>query len=117
MKSKNQRQVCRLANGAMSESLEAIKPILYSIGVGGIGGFFIGYVLKKVLHLAVMLGVFIFVFLYLAQIKVVNINFKEIAMMVSKSSSFFEQSVAPLIVGVPFAGSFAVGFLGGLKRG
>jgi len=101
----------------MSESLEAIKPILYSIGLGGIGGFFIGYVLKKILHLAVMLGVFTFVFLYLAQTKAVNINFEEIAMMVSKSSNFFEQSVAPLIAGVPFTGSFAVGLLSGLKRG
>ena len=117
MKSKNQRQVGRLANSAMSESLEAVKPILYAIGVGGIGGFFIGYVLKKILHLAMMLGVFTLVFLYLAQTKAININFEEIAMMISESSNFFEQLVTPLIVGVPFLGSFSVGFLGGLKRG
>jgi len=116
LKSKNQTQVGRLANSAMSESLEAIKPILYSIGVGGIGGFFIGYALKKILHLAIMLGAFAFVFLYLAQTKVVNINFEEIAMMISKSSSFLEQSVVSL-TGVPFAASFFAGFLGGLKRG
>jgi len=101
----------------MSESLEAIKPILYSIGLGGIGGFFIGYALKKVLHLAVMLGVFTFAFLYLAQTKAININFEEIALMVSQSSNFIEQSVAPLIVGVPFMGSFAFGLMNGLKRG
>jgi len=97
--------------------LEAIKPILYSIGVGGIGGFFIGYALKKILHLAIMLGVFTFVLLYLAQTKALTINFEEIAMMISKSSSFLEQSVVPLISSVPFLPSFFVGFLGGLKRG
>jgi uncharacterized membrane protein (Fun14 family) len=102
---------------AMSESLEAIKPILYSVGVGGIGGFFIGYVFKKILHLAMMLGVFAFVFLYLAQTNVVNVNFEEIGMMVSESSNFFGESVAPLIAGVPFMGSFAFGFMNGLKRG
>ena len=117
MKSKNQTQVGRLANSVMSESLEAIKPILYSIGVGGIGGFFIGYVLKKILHLAIMFGAFAFVLLYLAQTKALNINFEEIAMMISKSSSFYEQSVVPLITGVPFAASFFTGFMGGLKRG
>jgi len=38
----------------MSESLESITPILYSVGVGIIGGFLVGYIVKKILNLAII---------------------------------------------------------------
>lgn len=100
----------------ISVSLESLKPILYSVGIGGIGGFFIGYIVKKILNLAVILGVFALGLLYLAQMKAVDLNFEEAIGLISKFENFFNQSVAPLIASGPFVTSFFLGFLGGLRQ-
>ena len=114
--------VVRLVNAKMSESLgpivaeslESITPILYSVGVGAIGGFFVGYIVKKILNLAIILGVFTLGILYLGQTNVINLNFEEITALISKFENVI-QTFAPLITGIPFAGSFFLGFLGGLR--
>lgn len=100
----------------MSESLESITPILYSVGVGIIGGFLVGYIVKKILNLAIILGVFTLGILYLGQINVINLNFEEITASISSSENVI-QTFAPLITSFPFVGSFLPGFLGGLRYG
>lgn len=115
--------VVRLVNAKMSESLgpivveslESITPILYSVGVGAIGGFFVGYILKKILTVAMILGVFTFGILCLAQMRAINLNFEEIIGLISNFENFFRQTVAPLISSVPFMGSFFFGFLTALS--
>jgi len=99
----------------VAESLESIKPILYSVGVGAIGGFFVGYIVKKIFNLAIILGVFTFGLLYLGQMGAVNLNFEEIIGLISKFENFLSQTVAPLTASVPFVGSFFFGFLSGLR--
>jgi len=100
----------------IGEGLESVKPILYSVGIGGIGGFFVGYLVKKILNLAIILGVAAFGLLYLAQMKVINPNFQEIMILISNFGDFLNQSIAPLMATVPFMSSFFLGFLGGLRR-
>ncbi len=39
---------------------EVFAPVLFQLGVGGIGGFFIGYLIKKVVKLALLLGILVF---------------------------------------------------------
>jgi uncharacterized membrane protein (Fun14 family) len=98
----------------IAESLESITPILYSVSVGVIGGFLVGYMVKKILNLAIILGIFTLGILYLGQINVINLNFEEITALISKSENVI-QTFAPLINGIPFVGSFFLGFLGGLR--
>lgn len=98
----------------VAEGLESITPILYSVGVGAIGGFLIGYMVKKILNLAIILGVFTLGILYLGQINVINLNFEEITVFISKFENII-QTFVPSITGIPFMGSFFLGFLGGLR--
>jgi uncharacterized membrane protein (Fun14 family) len=100
----------------MSESLESITPILYSVGIGIIGGFLVGYIVKKILNLAIVLGVFTLGILYLGQTNMINLNFEEITASTSRFENVI-QTFAPLISGIPFVGSFSLGFLGGLRYG
>jgi len=101
----------------IGEGLESVKPILYSVGIGGIGGFFVGYLVKKILNLAIIFGVVAFGFLYLGQMKVINPNFQEIMSLISNLGDFFSQSIGPLMATVPFMSSFFLGFFGGLRQG
>jgi len=101
----------------ISVSLESLKPILYSVGIGGIGGFFVGYIVKKILNLAIILGAFALGLLYLAQIKAVDLDFEETIGMISNFGNFFNQFVTPLIASGPFMVSFFLGFLGGMRQG
>jgi len=100
----------------MSESLESITPLLYSVGVGIIGGFLVGYIVKKILNLAIILGVFTLGIFYLGQINVINLNFEEITASISSFENVI-QTFTPLITSIPFVGSFFPGFLGGLRYG
>jgi uncharacterized membrane protein (Fun14 family) len=98
----------------VAESLKSITPILYSVGVGAIGGFFVGYIVKKILNLAIILGVLTLGILYLGQINVIKLDFEEIIALISEFENFI-QAVVPLAASVPFTGSFFLGFLGGLR--
>jgi len=74
----------------------------------------VGYIVKKILNLAIILGVFTLGILYLGQINVINLNFEEITALISKFENVI-QTFAPLITDIPFVGSFFLGFLGGLR--
>lgn len=105
----------------MSESLGSMEPILYSFAIGGVGGFFVGYVLKKSLgaisKLAMLLGAFAFGLLYLAEMRAVDINPEHVVGLVSRAQSSLSQSVTSLTPGIPFLAGVLVGFLIGLKKG
>jgi len=71
---------------------------------------------KKILNLAIILGVFTLGILYLGQTKVISLNFEEITPSISRFENVI-QTFAPLMTGIPFVGSFSLGFLGGLRYG
>lgn len=98
----------------MSEAL--IVPIVCQLGIGGIGGFFVGYVVKKVIRIAIIIGVFAFSLVFLAYTNVINMNFNEL----TKFAGVVEPALglfAPLASALPFLGSFFVGLWFGLKKG
>ena len=93
----------------------------YQLGIGGIGGFIVGYALKKIAKLIIiLLGLVILFFLYLTTRAIISINYAELGTAVGELLGFASQAAA-WAVGVvsllPFMGSFVGGFLLGFKIG
>lgn len=99
---------------------EILTPIIYQLGVGGIGGFIVGYAIKKIVKIiAVILGLLLLFLIYLGSIGVINVNYDKLTEATSKALPTIEASnlLMPIINHLPFAGSFMVGFILGLKKG
>jgi len=100
---------------------EIFPSLGYQLGIGGIGGFIVGYALKKLSKLIVIvLGLFIAALLYLGVQGIISINYDALWNALANSLGM-AQSAFSWIVGLisllPFAGSFIVGFLLGFKLG
>ncbi len=96
---------------------ETLIPIAYQLGVGGIGGFFVGYAVKKITRIAIIIGVVVFSFAYLAFTGVINIDYDELLKLWPDLSNPVVELLAPFISTLPFLGSFFVGLMYGFKRG
>jgi len=105
----------------MASMSEILPSFVYQLGLGGIGGFVVGYALKKLSKLVIILiGLFILVLLYLGTSGVISINYQALGEavqgwigLVSGAASW----VIGLVSFLPFLGSFVVGFLLGFKLG
>jgi uncharacterized membrane protein (Fun14 family) len=100
---------------------EIFPSLGYQLGIGGIGGFIVGYAAKKISKLIVIvLGLFIVALLYLGVRGIISINYDALWNALANSLGMAESAFS-WIVGVisllPFAGSFIVGFLLGFKLG
>jgi uncharacterized membrane protein (Fun14 family) len=100
---------------------EIIMPLVYQFGLGGVGGFILGFALKKVAKIfIVVIGIFILAMLYLGVGNIVNVNYSALSDAVGKWFGTAGQSVS-WIVGLvsllPFVGSFMLGFFLGFKLG
>ena len=97
---------------------EIITPIVYQLGLGAVGGFIVGFVLKKIAKLFVfVIGLVIAALLYLG---VISINFDALWRAIASGLGLAGEAVSwlvGLISLIPFIGSFMVGFLLGLKLG
>ncbi|MCD6431767.1 hypothetical protein DRO45_02835 [Candidatus Bathyarchaeota archaeon] len=95
--------------------------VAYQLGIGGVGGFVLGYIIKKVSKLiAVLLGLFILFLLYLGVKGVISINYDALLKAMTDLLGFAGQAAGWLIGFVsllPFMGSFIAGFLLGFKAG
>jgi uncharacterized membrane protein (Fun14 family) len=102
---------------------EIFPSIIFQLGVGGIGGFILGFTLKKLSKLIVLLlGFFIVVLLYLGMKGIISLSINYDALF-EAISNFFHWAGSALswlthvVALLPFAGSFIAGFLLGLKLG
>ena len=100
---------------------EIFPSIGYQLGIGGIGGFIVGFAFKKMSKLIVIvLGLFIAALIYLGVKGIISINYDALWNSIANSLGMAESAFS-WIVGVisllPFAGSFIVGFLLGFKLG
>jgi len=100
---------------------EYLSPVVYQIGVGGIGGFLVGYAIKKIVKiLVIILGIFILAILYLGYSGIISVNYDKLEEAISKALPAVAETsnlLIPIITNLPFAGSFGLGFLIGLKKG
>ena len=96
-------------------------PLVYSVGIGGIGGFIAGYAFKKFLKLvAVVVGLFILALLYLGYQGIISINFGELENSIASGLGLAGQAtgfLATILALLPAAGSFGLGFFLGFKLG
>lgn len=100
---------------------EIITPVVWQLGLGGVGGFVVGFALKKITKVfIVIIGLFVLALLYLSVNGVININYSALWNTIANGLGVAGQA-ASWTVGVvsvlPFVGSFVVGFLLGLKIG
>lgn len=100
---------------------EVLSPIIFQLGLGGVGGFIVGYALKKISKLIMVLaGIFIIALIYLGVKGIISINYDalftaigELLGVAGAASSWLVHAIALL----PFAGSFIAGFVIGFKLG
>lgn len=100
---------------------EIFPQIGYQVGIGAVGGFIVGYAVKKIGKLiAILAGLVIVGLLYLSTSGIISINFdalwKAVANGLGMAQSAFSWLVG-IIALLPFAGTFIAGFLLGLKLG
>jgi uncharacterized membrane protein (Fun14 family) len=100
---------------------ELISPLIYQLGLGGIGGFIVGFTIKKISKLILFLiGLFLILLLYLGTSGIISINYESLFNALAGFLSFAGQAASwlvGLISLLPFVGSFFVGFLLGFKIG
>jgi uncharacterized membrane protein (Fun14 family) len=97
--------------------VDVVTPIIFQLAIGGIGGFFIGYLVKKVIRLALIMGVLIFAILYLAYDNLIRIEYDQFLRRVQYIVTPAWGFLSPLLSNVPFVSSLIVGVIIGFKRG
>src|SRR3990170_4163371 len=99
--------------------MSALTPLVYQLGLGGIGGFIAGYALKKFMKIVpVIIGLFILALVYLGYQGIITINYSELGNAVKDGLGLTGQAadlITPIIAHLPFAGTFGVGFFLGFK--
>lgn len=100
---------------------DLISPLVYQLGIGGVGGFIVGFALKKLSKLIIMLiGIFIIALIYLSTQGIININYDRLFTAIlnlfgqaGEALSWFVHVISIM----PFIGSFIASFLLGFKLG
>lgn len=110
----------------------AIDPgfIASSIGFGGVAGFLIGYAIKKVVKITMILvGLFVAALAYMGYQGIITVNWDKLALQASNvtsgvgnatgqaagASDQFENAL--INFGIPFTGTFAAAFVFGFMKG
>lgn len=101
----------------MSEVLSSVLPTIFTVSLGGIGGFFVGCAVKKIYRLVMIVGVFIFSIAYLAYLKIINLDINALV----ETASTFAATLGPFIItpltsSILLMSSFIVGLLLGLAK-
>lgn len=102
----------------MSEFLPSLG---YQVGIGAVGGFIVGYALKKISKLvAVIVGLFLIALIYLATQGLISIDTEALWVSITNAlglaSSAFSWLASVLAI-LPIAGSLGLGLLLGFKLG
>jgi uncharacterized membrane protein (Fun14 family) len=109
------------SNPTVDALSEIITPVVYQLGLGAIGGFVVGFALKKIAKIfLIVLGIFIAALLYLGASDIISINFGALWSAVGGwlgGAGAAASWLVGLIALIPFIGSFAVGFFLGFKLG
>jgi uncharacterized membrane protein (Fun14 family) len=100
---------------------EIFPQIGYQVGIGAVGGFIVGYAVKKIGKLiAILAGLVIIGLIYLSTRGKISINwgalFNALTIAMGVLGTAFSW-LAGVIALLPFAGTFIAGFLLGLKLG
>ena len=99
---------------------EIFTPVAGEVGIGAVGGFLVGYALKKIAKiLAVILGLGFLLLQYLAYKGIIVINYDALQDWVLHLLGLTEGTQSVLVDAlshVPFGASFAFGLYMGFKK-
>jgi uncharacterized membrane protein (Fun14 family) len=95
---------------------DAFTPLIIQLGLGGIGGFFVGYLLKKVIKFALIIGIFTFLLTYFASADYVQIDFGLLVSRVNELVTPAVNFIYPLVSQIPTVGSLMIGTLIGFTK-
>ena len=98
---------------------EAFAPILFQLGIGGIGGFFIGYAIRKVVKVALILVIVIFSIIFLVYTNVIDIDYSGLVEIASNFVNAINPALSlltPLLIHLPFVSSLIIGLIIGFKK-
>jgi uncharacterized membrane protein (Fun14 family) len=98
---------------------ESFAPILFQIVIGGIGGFLIGYLIKKVLKIALLLLAIVFSLMLLAYANIIDVDYDELSGMASTFVTAIDPAlnfITPLLANIPFIICLIIGFILGIRR-
>jgi len=77
---------------------EILSPLAYQLGIGGIGGFVVGYAFKKISKLIIVLiGLFIIALLYLGVRGIISINYDELWKALANSLGMAESAFSWIV--------------------
>ncbi len=97
---------------------ELLTPILYVLVIGGVAGYFMGYLVKRISGMALTIGVFAFLLLYMAYTNAIDLNLDELVATITRFTDILGPlGFTALASSTPFVGSFVVGLVLGLRRG
>jgi uncharacterized membrane protein (Fun14 family) len=98
---------------------ESLAPIIFQLCIGGIGGFLIGYALRKFFRLAMIIGVIVFVLIIFAYTNVINVDYDGLSDIASNFVNAINPALnmlTPLLAHVPFIASLIFGFFVSFRR-
>jgi len=99
---------------------EPLTAILFQVAIGGIGGFLIGYTLRKVFKIALIIGLVVFSLIVLAYTNVINVDYNGLSGMASRFVETVNPAlnlITPLLAHIPFIASLIFGLFIGFRRG
>jgi len=98
---------------------ESFTHILFQLGIGGIGGFLIGYAMRKVIKVALIVGVVVFSLIFLAYTDVINVDYSGLSETASSLVNAVNPALnllTPLFAHIPFIVSLVFGIFLGFRR-
>jgi len=98
---------------------ESFTSILFQICIGGIGGFLIGYAIRKFAKIALIIGVIVFSLIFLAYTNVINVDYGGLAEIASNFVNAVNPALnvfTPLLAHIPFIVSLIIGLFLGFTR-
>jgi len=105
----------------MLELSNLLTPLAGEVGIGGIGGFLVGYATKKAAKmLAVLIGITFLGLQYLAYKNIIAIDYmalQNFANELAGQAAGTQSLLTDLIVHAPFGSSFVGGVYLGLQKG
>jgi uncharacterized membrane protein (Fun14 family) len=98
---------------------ESLVNIVFQLCIGGIGGFLIGYAMRKVFKVAVIIGVIVFSLIVLSYTNVINVDYSGLSETASSIVNAINPALnlfTPLLAHIPFIASLIFGLIIGFRR-
>jgi uncharacterized membrane protein (Fun14 family) len=98
---------------------ESFTHILFQLCIGGIGGFLIGYAIRKIIKVALIVGVVVFSLIFLAYANVIDVDYSGLSEIVSSCFNTVNPALnllTPLFAHIPFIVSLIFGLFLGFRR-